>query len=124
MPTHEFLTKELNRLIATKDTDVITLDDVAHTLIGHDALDDYDWIFPPRGTVDVTRADGEIMRASLHYDLETYEPTGWATAQGPSVDELQPEDGGTSEDSKQVIRDLHVAILSWLDRCDMSDGQI
>ena len=104
--------------------DGITPDHVAHTLTGHDALDTIDWPSRDLDTVDITRADGEIMRCIIHYSDETDEPTGWTTAQGPSTDELQPEDGGASDDPEQVIRDLHAAILAWLDRCDLSDDQI
>lgn len=124
MTTHDFLTKKLVHLLVNTGTSEISTDDVARTLIGHDALDDYDWSTPEHGAVDLTRADGEIMRAILHYDAETDEPTGWTTAEGPSTDELQSEDGGTSDDPERVIRALHAAILAWLDRCDMSDDQI
>lgn len=121
MTTHDFHVKKLAHLLATTDTTEISTDDVARTLIGHDALDDYDWSTPAHGAVDLTRADGEIMRCILHYDAETDEPTGWTTAEGPSTDELQSEDGGTSDDPERVIRALHAAILTWLDNCDMSD---
>ena len=124
MTTHDFLAQELAHLLATTDTDGITADHVAFALKSHAALDTIDWPDAAAHMVDVTRADGEIMRAILHFDAETDEPTGWTTAQGPSTDELQSEDGGTSDDPEQVIRDLHAAILDWLDQCDMSDDQI
>lgn len=124
MTTNDFLTKNLSHLLATTDTSEISTDDVARTLIGHDALDDYDWSTPAHGAVDLTRADGEVMRAILHFDAETDEPTGWTTAQGPSADDLQSEDGGTSDDPERVIRELRAAMRDWLDDCDMSDDQI
>ena len=124
MTTNDFLTKNLSHLLATTDTSEISTDDVARTLIGHDALDDYDWATPARGAVDLTRADGEIMRAVLHYSEETDEPTGWTTAQGSSADELQSEDGGTNDNPERVIRELRAAMRDWLDDCDMSDDQI
>lgn len=124
MTTHDFLTKNLSQLLATTDTSEISTDDVARTLIGHDALDDYNWSTPARGAVDLTRADGEIMRGILHFDAETDEPTGWTTAQGSSADDLQSEDGGTSDDPERVIRELRAAMRDWLDDCDMSDDQI
>ena len=124
MNTHYFLAKAFRTMFVNTPNVEITAHHVALTLIGHDALDDYDWPDADMATVDITRADGEIMRTTLHHDAETDEPNEWTTAQGPSIDELQPEDGGTSEDPDQVIRDLHAAILAWLDRCDMSDDQI
>lgn len=124
MTTNDFLTKKLAHLLAATDTSEISTDDVARTLIGHDAIDTIDWATPAHGAVDLTRADGEIMRAILHSDAETDEPTGWTTAQGPSADELQSEDGGTSDEPEQAVRALRAAILDWLEDCDMSDDHI
>lgn len=124
MSTHYFLTKSLNRLLANTYMDGITLDHVVDILIGHEAFDSSAPTSPALSPVDITRADGEIMRCTLHYSDETNEPAGWTTAEGPSTDALQNENCGTSDDPERVIRDLHAAILAWLDRCDMSDDQI
>lgn len=118
MTDSHFFTTSLNCMLATTCMDAVTPDDVAYTLAGHSAFESVRYPSPAERTVDVTRADGEIMRVILDYDPETCEPAGWTTAQGPSVDELQSEDGGASDDPEQVVRDLHAAVFAWLDRCD------
>lgn len=75
-------------------------------------------------TTDVTRADGEVLRAVLRYDGGSDAPTGWAVFERPSTGELEIRDEGVSDDPGQIIRGLRGAICAWFDECDMSDDVI
>ena len=122
MPINDNIRKSLDHLLATEDMDKITPGDVVYTFFEqHDAVIGYGF-YPLPGIVQVTRADGKDLYCILHCETETGEPAGWTTAYGSSVEDLQPEDGGESDDPEQVIRDLHAAVIAWLDQCDMSDN--
>lgn len=119
MPINDDIRESLDHLLATEDVDEITPGDVVHTF-----FDQYDAVigfgfYPHPDIAQVTRADGEDLYCILYRETETGDPTGWATTQGPSVDELQFEDVEESDDPEQVIRDLHAAVIAWLDQCDL-----
>lgn len=113
MDIKAYLDEKFDEILDTTPVAEITGDQIAGILQDHDACYTYKRI--DDSTVDVTRADGEVLRVVLRCDDGSDAPTGWAVSTGPSTDELRVVDDSTNATPDKTIQDLYTAICAWLD---------
>lgn len=123
MPTRNHFRSEFNARTQNKATTEIEEWDIAASLMLHEACDTFGEISHDH-TVEITRADGQIMAIGFDYDAETDEPIGWTTSKGPNHEEMEVDGGGESTNPEQVIDDMWEDVYNWLEQCDMSYSEL